>query len=222
MNEQSNQGHWIRKFLNMFLTGITATLPFFLTIYVLYKSFSIVDGILGGPIYRITGHRIPGLGFIITISLICFVGFFTRQYVGQKILIWIESLVLKIPLAQLIYSGAKDISDLLSKKSKERFTQVVSVPFPYPGAVSLGFLTKEHLSLAGKDLQAVFVPTTPNPFNGFLIYMKRSEITPLNISVDTAVKMIVTMGAVSPDILHASIINPDANVNFKTEGDTKL
>lgn len=213
MKKEQTKGHFFRKFFSLLFAGLTATLPFFLTIFIIYKTFSFIDGISAGPISKFTKTQIPGLGFIITISALCLIGFIARQYLGQKVIVWMESIVLKIPLAQLIYSGAKDISDILSKKSRDRFTQVVSVPFP-PGASSIGFLTKDHISIDDKDMQAVFVPTTPNPFNGFLFFVHKSKLKVLDINVDTAVKVIVTMGAVSPDVITALAEPSDKESNL--------
>ncbi len=111
---------------------------------------------------------------------------------------WIDRIIMKIPIVQIIYSGVKDISDILSKKGKDKFTQVVSIRFPTDKTYSVGFITNEDIDIADEHQIAVFIPTTPNPTNGFLVFVDKSDVKYLNISIDKAIKMIVSMGAVAP------------------------
>jgi uncharacterized membrane protein len=193
----------LRSAFNILLAGISSILPVSLTFYVLYRLFIFIDNIFAKLIERIVGFRIIGLGFFLTISFIMFIGFLTKHYIGERIMEWVDRFVMKIPFAQIIYSGVKDISNILSKKGKEKFTQVVSVRFPTDKTTSIGFVTNDDVELADENLVAVFIPTTPNPTNGFLVFVDQADITYLDISIDKAIKMIVSMGAVAPNEINS-------------------
>ncbi len=193
----------MKKVFNTFLAGLSAVLPISITVLILIKSFDLIDGILGNWIIRFTGHSIPGVGFIITISSIYLIGLFAKHYFGQAILKIVETSMAKIPVIQLIYRSVKDLSSLLTKDSKKSFSQVVKVYFPSPSQVSIGLITNDAIHIDGEDYVAVFIPTTPNPSNGFLIYIKREELVLLDTTVEVAVKMVVSMGSVAPENLYS-------------------
>lgn len=188
----------MKKVINTFLAGLSTVLPVVLTLYILFKTFEFIDGLLGDWIVYFTGISIPGVGFIITVIAVYFTGLFTKEYIGQSILHGVEALFKKIPIIQIIYGGIKDLSALLTKDSKKNFSQVVKVHFPTPDQVSIGLITNESIAIDTDSLVAVFIPTTPNPSNGFLVYMKRSDLTVLDIPFDQAIKMVVSMGSIAP------------------------
>ncbi len=189
---------YVSEGAHLFFTGITSLLPLSITLYLFYRVFIFIDSISANIITRIFGHKIIGLGFIMTVAFIMTVGYFARNFLGQSILHYVDGVVMRIPIVQIIYSGIKDISNILSKKGKEKFSQAVSVKFPNDDTISIGFLTHESIHISTEERIAVFIPTTPNPTNGFLIFVKPDQIEYLDISIDKAIKMIVSMGAVSP------------------------
>lgn len=188
----------LRKGFNLFLTGVSSILPISITFFVLYRLFILIDNIFARLIERIIGFRIIGLGFFLTISFIIFIGFIAKHYIGERFMAWMDRMILKIPFVHIIYSGVKDISDIVSTKSRDKFTQVVTLKFPTDKTYSIGFITNETVELADDSLIAVFIPTTPNPTNGYLVFVDKADITYLDMSIDKAIKMIVSMGAVAP------------------------
>lgn len=193
-----SNGFNYKSAFNILLTGISSILPVSITFYVLYRLFIFIDNIFAKLIERIVGFRIIGLGFFLTISFIMLIGFLTKHYIGERMMAWVDKIIMKIPFVQIIYSGVKDISNIISKKGKEKFTQAVSIRFPTDKTVSIGFITNEEIELGDENLVSVFIPTTPNPTNGFLVFVEKEDITYLDISIDKAIKMIVSMGAVAP------------------------
>lgn len=109
---------FLKKGFNLLLTGISSILPVSITFYVLYRLFIIIDSVFQNLIEKIIGFRIIGLGFFLTITFIMLIGFVTKHYVGERIMNWIDRIIMKIPIVQIIYSGVKDISDILSKREK--------------------------------------------------------------------------------------------------------
>lgn len=188
----------MKKIFNTFIAGLTAVLPVYVTLLVLFKSFDLIDGILGNLIVKFFDVSIPGLGFIVTLTGIYFIGILAKHYFGETALNMLENIMAKIPVIQLIYGGVKDLSSLLTKTNKSHFTQVVKIHFPSPSQVSIGLITNESVEIDGEALVAVFIATTPNPTNGFLVYVKRDELVILDTTVEQAVKMVVSMGSIAP------------------------
>lgn len=195
----------MKKIFNTFIAGLTAVLPVYVTILVLFKSFDLIDGLLGNLIVRIFHVSIPGLGFVVTISGIFLIGLFAKHYFGEAVLNMLETVMAKIPVIQMIYGGVKDLSSLLTKNNKSNFTQVVKINFPSPSQVSVGLITNESVHIDGESLVAVFIATTPNPTNGFLVYVKREELVILDATVEQAVKMVVSMGSIAPHRLNRKV-----------------
>lgn len=191
----------MKKFINTFLTGVATILPLSLTMYILYKIFLFIDGITADIYREVFGIEIIGLGFFTTIAIILFVGFVTRNVIGQKLLELIDKLVAKIPVVQNIYNTIKEISKTFFNKDKTSFKQPVKIDFPTEGIESIGFITNKNVRSENKNKIAVFIPTTPNPTNGFLVFVDKEKVKPLDISIDEAIKIIISMGTIIPDKL---------------------
>ncbi|MCY6483419.1 DUF502 domain-containing protein [Clostridium aestuarii] len=193
----------MKRLLNLFLAGITAILPIGITIFILYKLFMIVDSFSAGFINKIVGERIVGIGFLTTIGFIILVGFITKYYLGEKLIEIIEKAISKIPIAQSIYSSVKEVSKMIPNLgvNNKKFNKVVIIDFPNKDIKSIGFITNDNIQISNSDRVAVFVPTTPNPTNGFLIYVDKDSVEVLDITIDEAIKSIISMGAITPDIL---------------------
>ena len=191
----------MRKILNIFLAGLSALLPASITIFLVYRVFIYIDNIFASLIKYLIGYEILGLGFVMTIILIFSIGVLTRNYLFQSIMKYVESIMMKIPIIQIVYSGVKEISGVFTKGKSNNFTQAVKVHFPTPNQISIGFITNESILLDTEDMIAVFIPTTPNPANGFLIFVSRDDVEFLDISIDSAIKLVVSMGSVAPEML---------------------
>jgi uncharacterized membrane protein len=148
------------------------------------------------------GFSLPGLGTILTLLIIFFTGLFTRNFLGTRLLMWWEMLLNRIPVVNSIYSSVKQVSDTLFSSSGNAFRKALLVQYPRQGSWTIAFLTgvpggdvKNHLQ---GDYVSVYVPTTPNPTSGFFLMLLREETIELNMSVDEALKYIVSMGVVAP------------------------
>ncbi len=191
----------IKKLINYFFAGLSAIFPISITLYVIYKVFIFIDDISAWLVIKIFGRNIIGLGFLLTISVITLFGLLTRNFIMVKILDGLERLALKIPIVQALYSGLKELTGLFKKSDKRKFSQVVSIKFPNTEVDSIGFITKQRVHFADEKKVAVFIPTTPNPGNGYLVYANAEDLVLLDISIEDAIKCIVSMGTVSPDII---------------------
>jgi len=182
----------IRKW---FLSGIAILLPAGLTAFILVWLFNLLDGILRGLITSIFGKDIPGLGLLFLLLIIFIVGMLTSNFVGSKIAGWFEKLVGKIPLIKTVYNPIRKIASGLSSDKNESFKKVVLIEFPKEGIKSIGFITNSDFSIKGSDKISVFIPTTPNPTNGFLVLADAKDVEILDVTVNEGLNMVVSMGS---------------------------
>lgn len=190
-----------KHYVNTFLAGLSAILPISITIFIFLKGFLFIDGLLSNIIGRLIGRKIVGLGFIVTIMLIYGAGLLVKQYLGTKLLSIFERIVLKIPYAQTVYNASRDISNSVFKKEKVAFQKPVLVDFPRAGTQSIGFVSNDNIIIKGERRIAIFVPTTPNPTSGFMVFAKPDEVEYLDISVEEATKMVISLGVLAPSEL---------------------
>ncbi|MBN2897662.1 MAG: DUF502 domain-containing protein [Clostridia bacterium] len=188
-----------KHYVNTFLAGLSAILPISITIYVFVKAFLFVDGILSTVIKQLFGKRIVGLGFLITIVLVYGAGLLVKQYLGNRLIALFEKVIAKIPYAQIVYNATRDISNSVFKKEKVAFKKPVLVDFPRKGTQSIGFISNDNVMIDGEHMLAVFVPTTPNPTSGFMIFVSPEEVKYLNITVEEATKMVISLGVLAPN-----------------------
>jgi uncharacterized membrane protein len=188
-----------------FITGLLIWVPLGITLWVL-------DLLIGTMDQTLTvlpaewqpeawlGVRIPGLGVILTFLVIVLTGVFAANFFGQKIIDMWERLLTRIPVVKSIYGSVKQVSDTLLSGSGHAFRKVLLVRYPHPQAWSLAFQTNvpdEVMRVLPDEHVAVFIPTTPSPVNGFYFYVKKSEVIELDVSVDRALKYIISMGVAS-------------------------
>ncbi|RYD06955.1 hypothetical protein N752_01300 [Desulforamulus aquiferis] len=191
----------MKKIINTFLAGISAILPLGLTTFIIYKLFMFVDSLTANLIASLLGKKVIGLGFITTVLIVFLVGMITKNFIGKKLISWADNIFEQIPFAQTIYKAAKEIINTILNKDKNSFKQPVLIDFPSKGLKSVGFLTNDSVMVDGEERYLVFIPTTPNPTTGFLVCVKKSEVELLNISVDEATKIIISLGVITPKIL---------------------
>ncbi|WP_461205686.1 DUF502 domain-containing protein [Clostridium sp. DL1XJH146] len=193
----------IKHIKNNFLTGLILLLPIFLTLWILTSIFNTLDAILGTLVTRLLGFKIPGLGLILVIALILVVGLIANNVLGKKITEMVERMFEKVPIIKAIYLPIRDILKNFSNKKSNNFKKAVFVEFPKENILSIGFITKEDITFEGELKTAIFIPTTPNPTNGFLVYLKKGDYRELDIPVDVALKSIISLGSFSPDIMNS-------------------
>lgn len=189
-----------------FLTGLLILVPLGITVWVITALVAFMDQtlLLLPEHWRpeaLLGFSIPGLGVVLTLIVVLLTGFLAGNLLGQRMLRLWEDLLHRIPVVKSIYGSVKQVSDTLLSGNGHAFRKVLLVHYPHPDAWSLAFQTNvptEVLKELGDDWLAVFIPTAPSPVNGFYFYVKRSETMELDISVDLALKYIVSMGVVAP------------------------
>lgn len=190
-----------------FLAGIAVIFPVWVTGYIFILVFRTADGFLGGFVniylYKHFGYKIPGMGIILGLIFVLFIGMLTNRFIGIKLFPVLERLIIKIPLLRHIYSPAKQLSAFLFKNNKNSaFNRVVLVPYPNDFTYSIGFMTNDELSeldaKLGRKVVSVLISTPPSPFSGPIIFIPKEKVKVLDLSMEEAIKFIVSGGLVAP------------------------
>ncbi|GGX88172.1 hypothetical protein GCM10007386_18800 [Pseudoduganella dura] len=191
-----------------FLTGLLVLVPLAITAWVLNIIIGTLDQSLLFVPERwqprtLVGFEIPGFGAILTILIVFVVGLLANNLIGNYVLKLWEKLLHRIPVVSSLYGSVKQVSDTLFSSSGNAFRKAVLIPYPHANSYTIGFLTgtpggdvKNHLV---GDYVSVYVPTTPNPTSGFFLMMARENVVELDMTVDAALKYIVSMGVVAPE-----------------------
>ncbi len=192
-----------------FITGLLIWVPLVITVWVLALIVQTMDQswLLLPEAYRpeaLFGVHIPGIGALMTLLVVFVTGLVTANIVGQKLVRFWEAVLSRIPFVKSIYHSVKQVSDTLFSGNGEAFRKVLLVRFPHADAWSIAFLTGSPATevaevTAGEEFVSVFIPTAPSPVNGFFFFVRRSETIELSMSVDDALKYIVSMGVVIPN-----------------------
>ena len=194
----------MRKYL---IAGLLVWIPLVITGWVLKLLIDTMDQTLLLLPVRLRsegllGIHIPGMGVILTVSIVLMTGVIAANFFGKKLLGWWDSVLQRIPIVRSIYGGVKQISDTLFSPEGKAFRKAVLVRYPQYETWTVALLTGEpqhevtdHL---GHEYYAVFVPTTPNITAGFFLLVKRTDVIPLEMSVDEALKYIISMGVAEP------------------------
>ncbi|MDY7545520.1 DUF502 domain-containing protein [Glaciimonas sp. CA11.2] len=190
-----------------FITGLLVLVPLAITLWVLNLIIGTMDqSLLFLPVEwrpkALIGFNIPGLGTILTLLIIFFTGLATHNFIGRQVVALWEAVLTRIPVVNSIYSSVKQVSDTLFSSSGNAFRKALLVEYPRRGSWTIAFLTgvpggdvKNHLE---GDYVSVYIPTTPNPTSGFFLMVPRADTVELSMSVDEALKYIISMGVVSP------------------------
>ncbi len=199
---------------SIFVAGILVWLPLTITIWVLWQLLAVFDGIfravvgalstiapgLAPGLHKLVG--IPGVGVVLVLAAIFVTGLLVANMVGQWWLARWDSLMTRIPLVKSIYSSVKQVSDTLFSSNGNAFRKALLVQYPRAGSWTIAFMTGtpggEVAAHLPGDHISVYVPTTPNPTSGFFLMLPRSEVVELQMSVDAALKYIISMGVVVP------------------------
>jgi len=193
-----------------FLTGLVVILPVAMTIWLIWTLMGWVDSFVLPLIpsnlrpEHYIGINLRGVGVIIFLVFTIIVGWIAKGLIGKSLIRFAESLVNRMPVVRSIYSGVKQIAETVFAQSERSFEKACLVQYPRKGIWAIGFIsTTAKGEIAGKvdtvsDLLSVFVPTTPNPTSGFLLYFPREDIIELNMSVEDAAKLVISAGLVYP------------------------
>jgi uncharacterized membrane protein len=191
-----------------FITGLLIWVPLVITVWVL----SFLVGTLDRTLLLLPiswqprswlGFHIPGLGVLLTLAVVLATGVFAANIIGQRLVMYWEGLLARIPIVKSLYSSVKQVSDTLFSSSGVAFRKALLVQYPRQGSWTIAFLTGQPGGDVANYLKgeyvSVYVPTTPNPTSGFFLMMPAADVVELDISVDAALKYIISMGVVPPE-----------------------
>lgn len=199
---------FVRRMRNNLFTGILVTAPISITIWLTWEFISYVDDRvtpLIPPAWNPETYLpfgLPGLGVVVVVLVLTLIGFVTAGIVGRTLVQMGERLLDRTPVVRSLYSAVKQIVETVFKEQSKAFREVVLIQYPRPDSWAIGFVTGEtegHVQdLTPKPVVNVFLPTTPNPTSGFLLFVPREEIVPLTMGVEEGIKMVVSGGIVTP------------------------
>ncbi len=212
-------------FRNNILTGVLVTVPFALTIFVLYKLGTWIIGLVSAAPNKFIGELLNqqnplvsqtilfAIGLLGALLIVLIAGAVARNILGRKLVGFGEYLINKIPLARTIYTATKQVIEtIMGRGGMKNLKRVAMIEYPRKGIYSIGFITStvedgKHHNQSGKKLFSIFIPTTPNPTSGYYIMLPEEEITELSISVEDAFKIIMSAGLATNNIEDAGQSN---------------
>jgi uncharacterized membrane protein len=198
------RGQLIKRY---FITGLLIWVPLVITAWVLSVIVNTLDQslhLLPEVLHprNLFGFSIPGVGALLTLAMILLTGLLAANFIGQKLVGWWDKLLSRIPVVNSVYKAVKQVSDTLFAPNGNAFRKALLVQYPRQGAWTIAFLTgrpggdiKNHLE---GEYVSVYVPTTPNPTSGFFLMMPKADVVELDMTVDEALKYIISMGVVAP------------------------
>jgi len=197
----------MKRFRRYIVAGLLVWVPLGVTLFILKVLVDLMDRslILIPPAYRpetLLGFRIPGLGILLALLVLVVTGVLVANLLGRRLVAFWESLLNKIPLVRSIYSAAKNFAEVVFTDSNQSFKKVLLIEYPRKGLYSLCFQTSTHLgeiqARTGEEVICAFLPTTPNPTSGLILIVPRADVIELDMDVESALKMVVSLGVVVP------------------------
>jgi uncharacterized membrane protein len=194
----------IERLRAYFIAGILVAAPILLTVYIVVAVVNLIDSIVLKLLPESLAKYldIPGLGVVMAVAALTLIGAATANYVGRVFLRLSERVLARMPVVRGVYGAAKQIFETVLAKQSNTFREAVLVEYPRRGMWTIAFVTArtegEVRDLSGPDPISIYVPTTPNPTSGFLIFLPRSEVIPLAMTVEEAIKMVISTGIVTP------------------------
>ena len=194
-----------------FITGLLIWIPLGITVLVLNWLISTMDqslGLLPNQLRpeALWGIHIPGFGAVLTILVVFLTGLLAANFIGQRLVRFWEGVLARIPVVKSIYYGVKQVSDTVLADTGQAFRKVLLVQYPRTGSWTIAFQTGrpggDVVNHLRGEYVSVYVPTTPNPTSGFFLMMPRSDVVELDMSVDEALKYVISMGVVAPAVTH--------------------
>lgn len=194
----------LRRYL---VAGLLVWLPVGVTVLVFKVLLDLMDRVLllVPQAYRpetLLGFRIPGLGAVLAIVVLFATGVLVANLLGRQLVQWYEALLARIPLVRSVYGGVKNFTAVVLSEGSRPFKKVLLIEYPRKGVYRVALQTSEAVpeiaAVTGRDVVTAFVPTTPNATSGFLVFVPREEVVELTMSVEEALKMVVSLGVVVP------------------------
>ena len=211
-DQQKPKASLFGRLRSSFLTGIVVILPIGLTIWLIWTMIGWVDGFVLPLIpdtikpEKYIGINLRGIGLIIFLVFTIFVGWIAKGLIGRSLIRWGEGLVNRMPVVRSIYSGVKQIAETVFAQQSERsFEKACLIQYPRKGIWAIGFVSTtakgevyKQTNPSGK-LMSIFLPTTPNPTSGFLLFLPEEDVIELDMSVEDAAKLVISAGLVYPN-----------------------
>jgi len=213
----------IRLFRDVLVSGLLVILPAGLTVFVLWLTVRLVSGIVGPDtlvsqfLTQFFGRYIPGTELLVVIGIVLLVGAVARYWLGKRVLAAAEQRLLTLPMLRKVYSAARQLTHVLLKRevipgAPQR--QLVLVEFPKEGSYVLGILTGRDLhwlsGSVGRPAVSVYIPTAPEPFSGWVLFLPADWVIPLDMTMDEGLSMVLTGGLVVPEKLQGSTVTEEA------------
>jgi uncharacterized membrane protein len=198
----------MKKLQKYLIAGLLVWLPIVVTVLLFRFLITLMDQtliLLPSQIRpeAVIGFKLPGLGLILTLLVLIVTGIFAANFVGKSMVNFGEKIFKKIPIVRSVYSAAKNFADIVFSDTGQSFKKVLLIQYPRKGVYSLAFQTSTNLGevqkKTGSDVVCTFVPTTPNPTSGFIIIIPKEDVIEMDMEVDEAFKMIVSLGVVVPE-----------------------
>ena len=190
-------------------TGLLVVIPVGITLFILRFLFGVADGVLA-PLIRRTvtfffGEKsyVPGLGMIAGLLVVYAAGVLATNVLGKRLVDAWDSLLSRIPLVKSIYLSSKQITQVFSAGGRDAFRRAVYVEFPKEGSYSIAFVTNSVKTESGKTYFTVFIPTSPNPTSGYVLFLEEHRVYPTSFGVEEAMKVIMSGGMVAPEVIRA-------------------
>lgn len=199
----------IRRYL---LAGLVVWLPILATFGILRFIVDLLDQTLSliPTAYQpeqLFGFRIPGFGVLLSLLLLLITGIVATNLLGQRLVIWSESILDRIPLVRSIYNASKQVIQAIFATNSQAFRKVLLVEYPRKGMWSIAFQTGAGNAMVneelGTEMLSIFIPTTPNPTSGFLMMVPKSDVREIAMTIDEALKFIISLGMMQPTLPHS-------------------
>lgn len=206
-----HKGHFATRLRNYFLTGLVITGPIGITLWLTWTFINWVDGLVTPLVPRVyhpetyLPFSIPGFGLIVAAVLLTMIGFLAANFAGRSLISFGESVVARMPLVRNLYSGLKQIFETILDERGNTFTKAALIQYPRQGLWAIAFISTETKGEVAKRLaeksgmMSVFLPTTPNPTSGFLLFVPKADVIELSMSVEDAAKLVISAGLVNPE-----------------------
>ncbi len=215
-------GAFLARLRNYLLAGIIVTAPISITFFIIWQVLALFDDWAGALIperYNPETYlpvSLPGLGFLLMLGLLTLIGWFTAGYVGRTLMRTGERVLQRMPVVRSIYGTLKQIFETVLAQSSRSFREVVLIEYPRRGIWAIAFVTGptrgEIQEMSDEELVNVFLPTTPNPTSGFLLFVPKRELVHLSMSIEEGMKLVISGGIVTPPRPGEQARRPEASV----------
>lgn len=210
MRKENKSNSLMNRIKSYFITGVIVAAPVAITVYMSYHLLLWINAVTSKlipqswTIGNFVPYAVPGLGLLLLLLVLLLIGMLTTGYVGKFFVRLWERLIRKMPIVSSIYSLVKQIFETFLSQKSTSFSEVVLVQYPRPGIWTLAFVSKDETggeiyAKTGEKLLSIFVPTTPNPTSGFLLFIPQNDVIKLDMTVEEGIKYVISCGIVTPE-----------------------